>query len=145
MKTMCVRFLAVIGMSVAALAGPAPGKVELPGLRADGSVLLPNQWSLRPAGRQVDLGDFPVNIAVHPDGRFAAVLHCGHGAHEIVVVDVKEAKEVSRTPVNEAFYGLEFSHGGSRLYCSGASDEVVHVFDFKEGKLTASQEIPLRE
>jgi DNA-binding beta-propeller fold protein YncE len=120
-------------------------KVELPGLRADGSVLLPNQWSLRPAGRQVDLGDFPVNIAVHPDGRFAAVLHCGHGAHEIVVVDVKEAKEVSRTPVNEAFYGLEFAHGGGRLYCSGSSDEVVHVFDFKEGRLTANQDIRLRE
>ena len=120
-------------------------KVELPGMRADGSVLLPNRWSLRPAGRQVDLGDFPVNIAVHPEGRFAAVLHCGHGAHEIVVVDVNTAKAVSRTPVNEAFYGLEFSHGGGRLYCSGSSDEVVHVFDFKDGQLTANQDIRLRE
>ena len=124
---------------------PARAKIELPGMRADGSVLLPNQWSLRPAGRQVDLGDFPVNIAVHPDGKFAAVLHCGHGAHEIVMVDLKEAKVFSRTPVREAFYGLEFSHSGGRLYCSGSADEVVHVFDFKDGKLTENQPIQLRD
>jgi DNA-binding beta-propeller fold protein YncE len=119
-------------------------KVDLPGQRSDGSVLLPNQWSLRPAGRQVDLGDFPVNIAVHPDGRFAAILHSGHGAHEIVVVDLKTATAVSRVRVNEAFYGIEFAHSGSRLYCSGSSDEVVHVFDFRDGKLTENSSIPLR-
>src|SRR5271165_6596414 len=70
----------------------APPKAELPGPRPDGSVLLPNQWSLRPAGRQVPLGDFPVNIAVHPGGAFAAVMHSGHGRHEIVVVDLHAAR-----------------------------------------------------
>src|SRR5690348_15224771 len=54
------------------------GGTNLPGLRPDGSVLLPNQWSLRPAGTQIDLRDFPVNIAVHPDGGFVAVLHSGY-------------------------------------------------------------------
>ncbi len=122
---------------------PTPATVELPGLRADGSVLLPNQWSLRPAGKQVPLGDFPVNIAIHPDGRFAAVLHSGHGPHEIIVVDVQTARVVSRAQIKEAFYGLEFSHGGNRLYCSGSSDEVVHVFDFKDGNLTENGDIRL--
>jgi hypothetical protein len=28
-------------------------------------------WSLRPAGTQVDLADFPVDIALHPDGKLA--------------------------------------------------------------------------
>ncbi|MDB6023650.1 MAG: Phosphoesterase family protein [Pedosphaera sp.] len=130
-------------MSVARAAEPAKARVELPGLRPDGSVLLPNQWSLRPAGQQVPLGDLPVNIAVHPDGRFAAVLHSGHGPHEIIVVDVIEAKVISRTKLNEAYYGLEFSRSGGRLYCSGSSDEVVHVFDFKDGKLTEIQPIQI--
>jgi DNA-binding beta-propeller fold protein YncE len=124
---------------------PTPTTVTLPGQRADGSVLLPNQWSLRPVGRQVALGDFPVNIAVHPDGRYAAILHCGHGAHEIMIVDLKEAKVVSRQPVQEAFYGLEFSHGGNRLYCSGSGDEVIHVFDFKNGGLQKNEPISLRD
>ena len=61
---------------------------ELPGKQPDGSVLLPNQWSLRPVGKQVELGDFPINVAVHPDGRFAAILHSGYGAHQIMVVDI---------------------------------------------------------
>src|ERR1043166_5587110 len=97
-----------------------------PGPQPDGSTLLPNQWSLRPAGRQLELGDFPVNIAVHPDGKFAAVLHAGYSRHEIVVVDLQAGRVAARTPVNEAFYGLEFSRDGRQLFCSGAADEVVH-------------------
>ncbi len=145
MNTVFLRLLVcswlATGASIGLALQPLPATIELPGLRPDGSVLLPNQWSLRPVGQQVPLGDFPVNIAVHPDGRFAAILHCGHGAHEIVVVDVPAAKVVSRAEIKEAFYGLEFSHGGNRLYCSGSSEEVVHVFDFKDGQLTANGDI----
>ena len=36
---------------------------------------LPNGWSLTPAGRSLPLGDFPMNMAVAPNGRFAAVTH----------------------------------------------------------------------
>src|SRR5205809_1022385 len=49
-------------------APPAPSGARvaprplLPGKQANGSVLLPNQWSLRPVGRQVELGDFPINV-----------------------------------------------------------------------------------
>src|SRR5262245_22387142 len=73
--------------------------VSLPGKQSDGSILLPNQWSLRPVGRQVELGDFPVNIAVHPGGRFAAVMHSGYGTHEIRVVDVLAGSVSFRTNV----------------------------------------------
>ena len=59
------------------LAAEAPAP-RTPGPQPDGSVILPNQWSLRPAGRQVGVGDFPASIAMHPNGRHAVVLHCGH-------------------------------------------------------------------
>jgi YVTN family beta-propeller protein len=108
---------------------------DLPGLRADGSVLLPNQWSLRPVGRQLPLGDFPVNVAVHPGGTFAAILHCGHGQHEVVVVDLERLQVVSRVSLEEGFYGLAFDATGDRLFCSGSGDEVVHGFAFKDGYL----------
>jgi len=119
-------------------------RTELPGLRPDGSVLLPNQWSLRPVGKQVELSDFPVNIAVHPSGRYAAVLHCGFSGHAVLIVDLHDAKVCARAPLREAFYGLEFSPGGDRLYCSGAGEEVIHVFDFKDGKLLAQPDIRVR-
>ncbi len=128
-------------------AGDRPASVasvDLPGQRADGSVLLPNQWSLRPVGRQVTLGDFPVNIAVHPGGLYAAILHCGHGDHEIATVDLATAKTVSRVRVPEAFYGLAFAADGSQLFCSGAGDEVVHAFAFRDGYLGEHSECRVR-
>jgi len=115
-----------------------------PGLATDGSMLLPNQWSLRPAGSHVELGDFPVNIAVHPDGKYAVVLHCGYGQNELMAVDLKTKHVVSRADVNEAFYGLAFAQDGKRIYCSGASGEEVFAFDFKKGILSNKHSIRLR-
>src|SRR5438067_9042834 len=76
---------------------PPARSIEVPGQQADGAMLLPNQWFLRPMGKQIVLGDFPVNIAIHSGGKFAAILHCGHGQHEITVVEIGTAKVVSRT------------------------------------------------
>ena len=73
---------------------------RLPGKQPDGSILLHNQWSLQPAGRQVEVADFPVNVAVHPGGRYAAVLHCGYSAHEILIVDIPDGKVVSRARIH---------------------------------------------
>ena len=123
---------------------PETAATRLPGNKPDGSVLLPNQWSLRPVGTQVELGDFPVSVAIHPAGRFAAVLHCGDSAHEIIVVDVPAKKVFSKMPVHEAFYGLEFSRDGHKLFCSGAGDETVHCYDFRDGVLTNDVPIKLR-
>src|SRR5262249_20160855 len=78
-------------------AAPAPAAV-LPGVQPGGAVLLPNQWSLRPAGRQRELGDFPVNLAVHLSGRWLAVLHAGYGEHEIAIVDLVRERVVNRVP-----------------------------------------------
>lgn len=123
----------------------AGSEVIFPGKQADGSVLLHNQWSLRPAGRQVEVADFPVNIAVHPGGRFAAVLHCGYGRHQVWIIDIQSGAVVSQKPVKEAFYGLAFSTDGKTLYCSGAGDEVVHAFAFANGDLAEERTIRLRD
>ncbi len=135
-----------LAASLPALAKPAPDRVapNLPGVRADGSVLLPNQWSLRPAGKQIGLGDFPVNIAVHPSGRHAAILHAGFGQHEVVVVSLPDGKLVSRASLDEAFYGVVFSTDGSRLLVSGAGDEVVRILGFRDGVLSPVSEWPVR-
>src|SRR6266436_697872 len=125
--------------------GPAPARpIDVPGQMADGAVRLPNQWFLRPAGKQIVLGDFPANIAIHPDGKFAAVLHCGYGVNEIVVVDIKTSKMVSRAAIDEAFYGIAFSPDGTKLFCSGAGSETVHCFTFADGYLARHKSVKLR-
>jgi len=122
-----------------------------PGPQPDGSVILPNQWSLRPAGRQVDVGDFPAAIAVHPAGRHAVVLHCGYGPHELVVLDVASREIVSRRRLEESFQGVAFDPAGERLFVSGGAAETVLVFRLEEGSLLPDTRvapagaIPLRE
>jgi len=123
---------------------PAP-PVSRPGQIDEATVRLPNQWALKPAGRQVTVGDFPVNIAVHPGGKYAAVLHCGYRAHEIVVLDLAARAIHSRVPIREAFYGLAFSRDGRQLFCSGSGDEVLHIFGFADGQLVAPTSVSLRE
>ena len=152
--TMSIRLLAgtaALAFTLSALAAESPASnnssARWPGRQPDGSVLLPNMWSLRPAGKQVDLGDFPVNIAVHPDGRYAAIMHSGHGTHEVVVVDIRSEQVVHRAKIDEGFYGLEFAKAGSKLFCSGAGTEVVYSFDFDaaSGKLSTSTAIKIRD
>jgi DNA-binding beta-propeller fold protein YncE len=116
-----------------------------PGRQADGSLLLPNQWSLKPAGEQIPLADFPVNIAVHPSGRYAAVLHSGFSAHELWVIDLERREVTAKQRIRESFYGLEFDASGKNVYCSGAGEEVVHAFEFKDGLLENPRKIPLRD
>jgi DNA-binding beta-propeller fold protein YncE len=147
MLSIRVCCLAVIFAAQASAQKPSlrTSPADLPGQRKDGSVLLPNQWSLRPVGRQITVGDFPVNIALHPEGRFAAVLHCGYGTHEIVVIDLGANKLVSRTAIHEAFYGIAFSPDGRQLFCSGSADEVLHRFQFEDGALHSHDQLPIRD
>ncbi len=134
---------ALLAPNVARPDDTAPPRRVLPGARPGGTVLLPNQWSLRPAGRQLALGDFPVNLALHPDGQFLAALHAGYGEHEIVLVDLKKQKIVSRAALDQTFYGLCFSPDGKRLFASGGEHEVVHAFDFADGFLTKHRQFPV--
>src|SRR5262249_40586467 len=89
----------------------------------------------RPAGRQLELGDFPVNLALHPGGQWLAALHAGYGTHEIVVVNLKSQRIASRVQLDQSFYGLCFAPDGSKLYASGGEFEIVHAFDFDDGLL----------
>jgi DNA-binding beta-propeller fold protein YncE len=144
MHGLILSLLLLLLSSAGSLADSGKSPLALPGQRPDGSVLLPNQWSLRPVGRQIELGDFPINIAVHPQGRFVAVLHTGYSRHGVIIVDVVAEKVITNASLEESFYGIEFSRDGSRLFCSGASEEVIHAFQFKDGQLSEARDIRLR-
>jgi YVTN family beta-propeller protein len=124
-------------------ANPRPNarEIALPGVQRGGTILLPNQWSLRPAGKQIQLGDFPVNLALHPSGQWLAILHAGYGTHEIMIVNLKRQKIASRVVLDQTFYGLCFSPDGKMLFASGAEFEVVHGYDFEDGLLGRHREL----
>ena len=117
---------------------PKPEKTVWPGMTKAGAVLLPNGWSLKPAGRQTKLGDFPILIAENPQSPILAILHAGYGEHEVVTVNVKDAnpKIVGRVTLHETFGGLSWSSDGKRLFVGGAMDGVVYRFDHADGLLS---------
>ena len=121
-------------------AAAASADFQLPGPRAEGFTLLHSQWPIHPVGDQVALGDFPVAVAVNPEGTLAAVLHAGHGRHAVRLVAIATSTEVDTAPLAEAFCGIAFSRDGATLACSGASDGVLHLFSVANGHL-----LPLRD
>jgi DNA-binding beta-propeller fold protein YncE len=142
--------LTLVAVAATPVAAQQPGKEkagkpprQLPGVEADGHIRLHNTWALKPAGKQVELGDFPANIALHPSGDWLAVLHCGYGEHEVVIVNLKAEKQriVCRVPVEQAFYGLAFAPDGKTLYASGGEHDVIHAFAFDEGLLAKHEKI----
>ena len=62
-------------------------------------------------GKQRELGDLPVNTALHPSGKWLAVLHAGFGTHEVLIVepDPKRPHVVSRVTLRQTFNGLAFA------------------------------------
>jgi len=139
---MTVRAFLVLFVITRLAAEPPP---EVPRQIDNETVLLPTQWFLRPVGAQTVVGDFPVNLSLSPDGRFAAVLHSGQGQHEVVVLNAANGRIISRVALEECFYGVAFSSDGKRLHCSGAGEEVVHLFDFADGFLSSPRKIALRD
>src|SRR5215467_6687282 len=96
---------------------------QRPGLLDSNTVLLPNRWQLSPAGKNIGLGDFPLNMAMSPDGRYLAINHNGHSRQFVGVVDLQTEKTVSEATVEKSFYGVAFSKNGRLLFVSGAADD----------------------
>lgn len=129
-------------------AQPAPAKPsDLPGVRIlpgakDGYMQLPNQWSLRPAGFHVLVGDLPVQALIHPSGNYLAVLHAGYGAHELAILSTgKNPKIISRTTLPHAFYGIAWADEGKTLLVSGGEYATVEEYPFSEGFLAKAKVI----
>ena len=140
-----VGFAMCASLLLATVSSGADEGPHWPGLQPGGQTLLHDQWSIRPAGKQIELGSFPVNLALHPKLPFAAVLNAGFGKHEVVIVDLKRQQITARATVPQAFYGITFDPNGTRLFASGGEYEVVHEWNFADGKLTEPHDIRIVE
>jgi DNA-binding beta-propeller fold protein YncE len=117
--------------------GPLPKQgVVWPGMSRAGTIVLPNGWSLKPAGRQSRIGDLPVQIAVHPSEPILAILHAGYGEHEIITVNGTNSRIIGRVTLPASFAGLVWSSDGKRLFAGGGFDDRIYRFDHAEGLLS---------
>jgi YVTN family beta-propeller protein len=99
-----------------------------PGISKPGNVLLPNGWSLSPAGRSLPLGDLPLNIQISASQKLMAVSNNGQSKQSIQLIDPQSEKILHDQPIGKAWYGLKFSADEKKLYASGANDNIILVY-----------------
>ena len=86
--------------------------------------LLPNGWSLTPAGVAVQLGgDMPLRIVPAPDGHTMLVVTGGFHDHAIDVVDPATGTVRQHLLLGKAWAGLATDREGSTVYVSGGGPE----------------------
>ncbi|QKG52261.1 bifunctional YncE family protein/alkaline phosphatase family protein [Hymenobacter sp. BRD67] len=106
-------------------------------------ILLPNGWSLTPAGTALSLGDLPLNMQLAPGGKMLAVTNNGQGKQKLQLVDPVTEKLLDERPIGKAWYGLAFSAKGDRLYASGGNDNIILAYPTAGRKLGAPDTLRL--
>ena len=106
-----------------------------PGRQANGATLLPNGWRIAPAGRHVQVGDLPLNMATSVDGRFLVITNNGWARPTLTVFDTTTEQVIRRVNVDNAWLGLAWAPDGSHLYSAGAAENTVYDFTWANGSL----------
>jgi YVTN family beta-propeller protein len=136
-----------VGIACSIACGPASRfedkPVTLPGGVNETTVRLPNNWLLTPIGEHTPVGDLPLAIAIHPDGKFAAVTNGGYLPDYITIIDLTTQSEVQQVPVPHCWVGVEFAPDGRQLAVSITSRNTVYLYDFMGGQVALTDSIVL--
>ena len=92
---------------------------EKPGPVGKGVTLLPNGWRIAPAGSHLDVGDLPLAMAIHPDGRHVVITNNGWSKPSLRVVDLERRTGDQKLALDHAWLGLAWHPDGKRLYLLG--------------------------
>ena len=109
------------------------------------TILLPNGWSLTPAGKSLPLGDLPLNIAVSSSKKYIAVTNNGQSDQSIQLIDVLNEKILDSISIPKSFLGLKFSADEKYVYASGGYDNWILKYALRNQKLVLTDSISLGE
>ena len=106
-------------------------------------IRLPNGWSLTPVGKNLQLGDLPLNIAVSPSRKLIAVTNNGQSTQSLQLIDAKREKIISSIEIPESWYGLAFSADEKYLYASGGHDNQILKYSIRNRQFAFEDSIIL--
>ncbi len=98
-------------------------------------ITLPNGWSLTPPGKQLPLGDLPLNMAISPDRTYLAVTNNGQSTQSLMVFNLLTEELVAMKELNRSWVGIDFNSGGDRIYVSGGNDNNILAYTFEHDSL----------
>ena len=105
--------------------------------------MLPNGWSLSPAGRSLPLGDLPLNIAVSKSKKLMAVTNNGQSTQTIQLINPATEKILDNIEIAASWYGLKFSADEKSLYVSGGNNNWIVQYAVANNKLKLKDSIKL--
>ena len=100
-------------------------------------MMLPNGWSISPAGKSVPLGDLPLHIVQSHHKKWFAVTNNGQSTHSLELIDARRGVKIDSLAIPKAWYGLAFDSDDQHLYASGGHDNMVRRYRVTDGKLSA--------
>ena len=106
--------------------------------------LLPNGWTVSPAGDQVAVADLPLNILPLADNRHVLVATSGYNAHELSLIDLEKKGRRSPGGPRELVRPGRLAPA-DRIWWSGGGANVVHRFELDGPKLTRKATEPKGE
>jgi YVTN family beta-propeller protein len=104
-------------------------------------VTLPNGWKLTPVGKLLPLGDLPLNIAISPSKKIAAVTNNGESDQTIQLFDIEKEVLLDSIIIGKSWLGLAFSDDGKLLYASGGNDNLIIRYSVKNNRLSVFDSI----
>ena len=106
-------------------------------------IYLPNRWGITPIGKNLPLGDLPLNIAVSKSKKLIAVTNNGQSTQTIQLIDVKNEKILDTFVISRSWLGLAFADNDKSLYASGGNNNCILKFSIKNKKLELTDTIKL--
>ena len=104
-------------------------------------VTLPNGWHLTPAGKTIRLGDLPLNIAISPSQKLAAITNNGQSTQTLQLVNIKQGVTTDTIVIGKSWLGLAFSDNGKQLYASGGNDNIIIRYNIRNNKFSTADTI----
>ena len=104
-------------------------------------ITLPNGWHLTPAGKTLRLGDLPLNIAISPSQKLAAITNNGQSTQTLQLIDIKKGITTDTIIIGKSWLGLAFSDDGKQLYASGGNDNIIIHYEIRNKKFSNADTI----
>ena len=98
--------------------------------------LLPNGWSLTPVGKQLPVGDLPLNAVISKDQKFAVITNNGQSRHSLMIIDLEGEQVTDELEIPKGWLGLALTDDGKTLYASGGNDNMVRTYQIENHKIT---------
>ena len=136
-KRSLISFIIIAGFSILITQAQSLEQIE------SKRVTLPNGWSLTPVGKQLPLGDFPLNIAISPDKKLAAVTNNGQSDQTIQLIDIEKEVILDSIIIEKSWLGLSFSKDGKYIYASGGNDNRIIKYSVSNNKLAGVDTITI--